>query len=226
MKFTTVIILTLLTLNSNAQKENILIKFCPLALIDDISFPTIQGGLEFNLSKKITWYNEVGIKYRKSFIDNDVDTNFIKSSGFKLKTEIRYYFQNRSKFSFEGSYLAANIFYTKDNHNNQIDYFHNGDTTKMLTDAFGVKKNVLGLNFIFGHQQKLNKRFLIDAYCGFGIRYRNISTINEEYSKTKDVSANQSTDPNIRIMRLNVDAETGNNIVPNLTLGLRLTYRL
>ena len=36
-----------------------------LSLFDEPSFPTIQGGIEFSLSKKISWYNEAGVKYRK-----------------------------------------------------------------------------------------------------------------------------------------------------------------
>jgi hypothetical protein len=226
MRFITVTLFTLFVLTSYAQKENFSVKFCPLALVDDVSFPTIEGGLEFKLSNKITWYNEIGIKYRKSYMDNDVDTNFIKSSGFKLKTEIRYYFQNDRAHPFEGSYLAANIFFTNDNHNNQIEYYPNGDTTRILTDAFGVSKNLLGLNLVFGHQKELNQRLLIDMYCGLGIRFRSVKTVNQEYNKATDINAHQSTDLNIPAIRLDIDTEPGNSIVPNLTLGLRLTYRL
>src|SRR5207344_65339 len=130
-----------------------------------------------------------------------------------LKTEIRYYFQNSRAYSFEGNYLAANIFFTKDNHNNQIDYYQNGDTTRMLTDAFGVKKNVLGLNLVFGHQKKLNKRFLIDIYCGLGIRFRSVNTVNQEYNKATDINAHQSIDLNIPTIRLDIDTEPGNSII-------------
>ena len=225
MKFPLVIILTLLTFSSYAQKENILIKFCPLTLIDDNSFPTIQGGVEFKLSKKITWYNEVGVKYRKSYMDNGIDTSFIKSSGFKIKTEIRYYFQNKNKPSFCGNYFAANIFYTKDNHNNEINYQHYRDTVT-LTNDFGVRKKVIGLNLIFGRQKQINKKLLCDFYFGLGIRYRNISTINERYNEATDQSLDQSTDPSLPTMRLNIDAKPGIKIVPNLTFGLRICYRL
>ena len=227
MKYSVVIILALLSLCSYAQKGNIIAKFCPLALFDDESFPTIQGGLEFKLSKKMTWYNEVGIKYRKSSLDNYVDTNFIKSGGFKVKTEIRYYINNKDKFSFAGNYIGVNIFFTKDKHNNQIDYYHNGDTSKTLTDAFGVTRNVWGVNFVFGHQHTLNKHMLLDYYCGFGFQVRNISTIDEEYNYKTDYSLNQSTDPNFRLWRLSTDANADewNKVVPNFTIGLRLCFK-
>lgn len=109
MKFIIVLLLFFLFLKSAAQKQNIRIKFCPAVLIDDISFSAIQGGLEFKLSDRLTLYNELGIKYRKSYIDN-TDTSFIKLSGYKIKTEIRYYLQRMGKSMFDGFYCGANAF--------------------------------------------------------------------------------------------------------------------
>jgi len=216
------------SLNSFSQKKNFVAKFCPLALFDDESFPTIQGGLEFKLKKQITWYNEIGIKYRKSYLDNIVDTNIIRSSGFKLKSEIRFYFKNKSNILFEGNYIAANIFFTNDFHNNQVKYNHNGDTTLILTDDFGVRRNIFGINFVLGHQQKLGKNSLIEFYCGFGYRLRQIKTFGEEYNYRTDINLNQSIDPNIRLWRLSADsdADEWNKILPNFTLGVRLAFKL
>jgi len=204
------------------EKNNkFLIKFCPLALIDAISFPTIQGGIEFKLSKNITWYNEIGIKYLKSYIDNK-DSSFIKSGGFKLKTEIRYYFERENNLSFDGYYFALNAFFIKDHHNSEIGYRADSATTRI--DAFGVRKNVYGVNLVFGQQSTVAKRFLVDLYCGLGIRYRSIRTNNEEYNKATDEIISP-IDLNIPSMRLETDANGGNSIVPNLTMGIRICYK-
>ena len=67
-----------------SQKQKPEIKFCPLCLVDEFSFPTVQGGIEFYLTEKLSWYNKIGIKYRKGYYET-ADTNFIGSRGFKIK---------------------------------------------------------------------------------------------------------------------------------------------
>ena len=224
MKFILAFLLAFSSFCCYSQNENILLKFCPLALVDDISFPTIQGGIEFRLARNITWYNEVGIKYRKSYIEN-TDTSFLRSSGYKLKTEIRYYFRHRSRSSFEGSYFASNVFFTKDIHNTQVEYFPNGDTTKKSTDVFGVKKNVLGLNIILGHQKFLSRNLILDLYAGIGLRFRNVHTIDQECDPGRDYII-QPIDLNIPAHRNKIDINGGNSVAPNLSLGLRVCYKL
>jgi hypothetical protein len=228
MKYTIIAILILSSLNSLSQKKIFVAKFCPLALIDDVSFPTIQGGLEFQLKNKITWYNEVGIKYRMSTLDKNVDTNIIKSSGYKLKSEIRYYFRNNGGVSYLGDYLAANTFFTKDYHNNQVKYYHNGDTAQILTDDFGVKREIFGINLVFGHQQKLGKNSLLDYYFGLGFRFRHIKTYGEQFNDKVDFNLNQSIDPNFWAWRLSADADADewNKTLPNVTAGLRFAFKL
>ena len=44
------VLLYALAFFSNAQTGKVSIKFAPLALMDDISMPTIQGGMEVKLS--------------------------------------------------------------------------------------------------------------------------------------------------------------------------------
>ncbi|HXB44004.1 MAG TPA: DUF3575 domain-containing protein [Puia sp.] len=222
MKLLAAFLLLLFSQNAYCQKENFSIKLCPLALFDEPSFPTIQGGFEFKLSRKITWYTEAGIKYRKSYYEN-ADTNFIASNGFKLKTEIRYYLQNRNKSALDGLYFAANVFFTRDLHNTEIRY-HTQKDTVTKTDAFGAKKNIFGINLICGYQLYRSKQIGIDVYGGLGIRFRSISTINKEYNKNTDVME-RPIDPNIDAIRQQIDADAGASIAPNLTLGLRICYR-
>lgn len=164
--------LLFLSLNVYSQKKNISLKLCPLCSVDDISFPTVQGGIEFNLSKKLTWYNEFGIKYRKSYYENaDPDTTFIKSKGFKVKTEFRYYVLP-GKRKFTGEYVAVNVFFIKDQHNTEIDYYYQRDTSLMRSGAFGVEKKLFGVNVLYGFQRAITTTIAIDFYFGIGMRFR------------------------------------------------------
>lgn len=208
----------------HSQQQNVLIKLCPVALIDEVSFPTIQAGIEFKISKKLSWYNEFGIKYRKSYYEKS-DTNFVTSNGFKAKTEIRYYLKNNNETNLEGKYFAVNAFLTKDTHNTEIGYFYNGNTSLLKTDAFGVKKTVFGLNFIYGYQELLTKKISVDIYTGLGIRFRNINTVNKEFNQNRD-SFDGPIDINIGAIRQEIDANAGFNVRPNFTFGFRVCYKL
>lgn len=78
MKQSFALLSLVLSLHAHSQKANVLIKFSPPALIDIVSFPTIQGGVEFKLSDRLSWYHELGIKYFEPY---KPDTNFIHSYG-------------------------------------------------------------------------------------------------------------------------------------------------
>ena len=228
MKYTFTCLLTISFFFAFSQKPDILVKFCPVALFDDISFPTIQGGVEFRVSHKWTWYNELGIKYRKSRMD-DADTIFVRSgafTGIKFKTEARYYLQAFRKPPYTGLYVATNLFFTKDNHNTQIDYYH-GNPYPVMTDAFGVKKTTYGSNLLVGFQ-KYNSRprgFGIEFYAGFGIRVRNVQTVGQQYNPHTDYFY-PSVDPVFPDYRGEIDATPGTFVVLNFTTGFRVFYKL
>ncbi|MFT3705050.1 MAG: DUF3575 domain-containing protein [Agriterribacter sp.] len=227
-KFAFVLIISLLCLKIEAQQKKAILKFSPLHLADDFNFPTIQAGIEWNLSSRMSWYNEFGIKYRKSYMDG-ADTSFYKSRGFKIKSEVRYYFQKKRrrkpKGVMEGLYFGANIFGAQDFHNTAISYFKPGNDTTSFIDNFGVKKNIYALHLVFGIQQKIGRRFYMDCFGGLGMRYRNISTINKEFDYDTDQRIN-SIDLNIPDIRYGADSKAGNTLLPAISLGFRLCYRL
>ncbi len=211
-----------------SQDKNHNIQICPFSLIDDFSFPTIQGGIEIKLSRRITWYNEIGVKYRKGYFEQ-TDTSFIKTSGFKAKSEIRYYLPNsigleEIRTVLNGFYIGGNIFYIRDYHNSEIAYSPNNDSSNISLDDFAVKKNVIGLNLILGLQKKLTRHFLFDIYAGFGYRFRIIHDSHLEFDPYKD-SLIKSADVTVQGIRNNIDVRSGLSNTPGLTLGLRLGYR-
>jgi hypothetical protein len=228
MKFSLLISLLLISWNVHSQDNNYNIKISPFSLIDEFSFPTVQFGIETKLSQRFTWYNEIGIKYRRSFFEK-ADTSFIRTSGFKAKSEIRYYLPNsigveEIRTVLNGFYLGANLFYIRDYHNSVISYYPNNDSSVIFIDNFAVKKNVFGLNLIFGLQKKLIRHLLIDLYAGFGFRFRIINDSHLEFDSELDHMI-KHTDDFIQDYRNKIDVKSGVSNIPGLTLGLRLGYR-
>ena len=226
-KIISVLTLSLFFLLGSAQSEKVSIKIHPLSLLDEVSMPTIQGGIEIKLSNHISWYNEVGIKYRKC-INELSDTPFVDSRGYKLKTEIRYYLKGIKMGLFKepvsGFYVGGNIFFNNDYHNTKVSYFEAKDSSMTKQDAFGVHKKVFGINFLIGYQTSIYRNFLIDIYGGLGIRMRMVNTVNKEFNKDID-SLDQPIEFSVLSIRDYVDAAGGNSVVPSLTGGFRLCYK-
>ena len=223
MKATVLGILLFVSFSCPAQQGKLLLKFSPMALVDDVSFPTVQAGVELKLSDKISWYNEAGIKYRNSTFD-DTDSGFVGRGGFKIKSELRYYFNKKRASGFEGGYVAAAVFFTADRHNTGIDWHVINDTTGHA-DVFGVNKKVAGLNLLYGKQISLTKKWLLDVYGGAGLRYRNIRTVNKEYDKTIH-GLNGPIDLNIPFIRSKIDATTNAAFTAGISAGVRICYKL
>lgn len=203
----------------NCLSQNTSLKVSLLSLVDEPSFPTIQGGIEFSLSKKISWYNEAGVKYRKSYYEM-ADTSFVASRGFKLKSEIRYYLKNRHDV-----YIGTNGFYTKDFHNTEAGYFYAGDSSDYRVDNFSVRKTVKGFNVIAGKSYKTWGRCNIEIYAGVGIRFVSVENDNIEIYYTKDV-LRRSPDLTIPDNRVWVDVQGEEKTLPNFSLGVRLSFSL
>ena len=122
-------------------------------------------------------------------------------------------------------YVAVNAFYIKDVHNRGISYYSSNDSSRVLKDNFGVKKTVWGLNFIFGYQEAINKKFLFDIYCGPGIRFRYVDNVSKEfvYGRDKLLTA---IDINVHAITSKTEARGGFSVAPNLSFGIRGCYRL
>ncbi len=173
------------------------------------------------LSNRLSWYNELGIKYRECMSEN-LDTCFVASRGYKLRSELRHYFKKNGA-NMEGSYFAINASFFQNYHNPQITYYPNKDSANGRKDGFGVKKEVFSLNLLYGFQKKLYKGFTIDAYGGLGIRFRDVTTYYKEFDKNYD-TIDLPIDFSILSIRQIVDANGGKTVVPNLVLGVRICY--
>jgi hypothetical protein len=172
-------------------------------------------------------YNEFGIRYRSGYFER-YDTSFIRSYGFKVKSEIRYYLPRKIgvekiRTVFSGPYLGANLFYIRDVHNSEIEYNPDKDTAVTASDDFGVSKNVIGLNLIIGIDKKITKSFSIDVYAGFGYRFRFIKNSFREFDPEKDTRV-KPDGLAVRGFRDDIDVKTGFSATPGLTGGLRLGF--
>jgi hypothetical protein len=224
MKLLLIPLFLVFTLPGFSQSGKALIKFSPAALIDDPSFPAIQAAVEFKLTGQYTMQAEAGIKYRKSEYQAD-DTIFVPARGFRIKTEIRRYFNSKNAALFNDIYLAANIFFVHVSHNTGIGYYYQKDSTMERSDHFGVRKNILGLNVLFGQQKIIRGRFYFDVYGGIGVRFRTINTTGREYDRKKDQFI-ITKDLNVHNFRSRAEADDNAPFMPNLTVGIRICYML
>jgi hypothetical protein len=190
MRLFVIFIYLVSTFSCIAQKSGeprVLFKLAPLALIDDLGFPAIQGGVEVALSNKISWFNEFGFRYRKALAEI-ADTSFITPVGYKIKSEFRYYLKGRNDGNsrLSGYYLAINLFYLKNVRNTTVYYYYQKDTGNRVTDDFGISKKIWGGNLIVGKQMNLGKRFMFEYYGGLGLRIRDNVTVGRDYDRDRD----------------------------------------
>ena len=214
-RYTTVLIL-FVSAGVSAQKGDVSISFCPLAALDAVSFPTIQGGVEWRIGRRFSWYNEFGVEYMASRIAVP-DTAIVRPWGIKAKSELRYYVATTT-------YFALNAFLTADAHNTGLLY-HSSDTMVERTDAIGVHKHVYGWNFLLGQEVRLGGRFSLDMYAGFGIRLRHIQTVGMQFDSTRD-GLITAIDLNFHDTRMRLDSQPGWSAMPNITAGVRVVCRL
>ncbi|MCS3801211.1 hypothetical protein [Niastella sp. OAS944] len=208
--------------------SRLLFKIAPLALIDEIEFPAIQGGLEIALSNKMSWYNEFGFRYRKALYEND-DTGFVARRGYRIKSEVRYYFKDPdSKIGgrLTGYYLAVNLFYIKNVDNKYVGYYYQKDTSAFTQDDFGMTKKVLGGNFIIGNQMYLGKRFLFECYGGLGLRLRDIVTVGREFDHERDRESRGHHWTFTDLTGGRPELKDGKTTTINISIGVRFAYRL
>lgn len=217
---------TLLLFFTNAQNKKAIVKINPLALIDDVSFATIQAGIEIPLAARISWYNEAGIHYRKGYYET-ADTGFVHSGGYKIKTELRYYFSRflhgAPDISMKGYYIGINLSFIRDLHNTELEYYFQNDSSKKMVDNLGAKKSVYCSSIILGKQAAIGQHWVLDYYTGIGIRYRDIKTVNKEYLYERDALI-LPIDVTIAGIRTRNDSKAGKSFTCNFSMGIRLCY--
>lgn len=220
MKLAPVLFCLLLAGMAVAQDKGPVLKLNPLALIDDPGFPTVSAGIESHLGNKWSWYNEAGIKYRRSIVENH-DSSFMGTGGFKLKTEFRYYLRDHQ--APYGLYAGGHFFLNQDKHHTAVMYTRPGETQERY-DVFAVKKRVAGMSFVFGSQKLSAGGLVTDFYAGLGFRYRHYDVSNLEYNYLVDTT-HMGPDYTFGADRIYAEAERRNGFITHFVIGLRLGFQ-
>jgi hypothetical protein len=226
MKKYLIVLLSILSISSNSQDFRVKLLFCPFALADDFSFPTIQGGIELRMTDRLAWYNEIGKKFWEGGYESS-DTSFIKFSGYKVKTELRYFiktWKNDKGTNVRGLLIGINAFYTRHIYNESINYYENEEYENEITDCFYAKKSVWGSNIIMSWQQIFAKHLVIEGFVGLGIRCRKTENFERQYDPSIH-ELNKYTSFTFKSVFDNININTGTNYLPNLTAGFRIGYQ-
>ncbi len=185
------------------QKSKLSLKFAPLSLIDFYSGSSYRGGVEIDLTKHFSIYQECG-GYFKKF---NGQTN---TKGYVLKSELRYYLSSTDPL-----YLSIEYFYKRQNYNY-------GDSIYFPTQynvAYNVDKYVTAFTLKSGSLILLNKYFYIDIFGGLGIRYKNIRTNLSESEKEHRWYYNDSMSQTF----MNGDRK---GFVLNIDVGVKIGFNL
>lgn len=209
---------------STEQKKWIM-KWNTTAAVDVFSFPTIQFAVEKKLNDNFSIQTEIGYQFYEF---SKPETSIVKTSGFRLIAEGRFYvfnyFKNdkTKKRKSDGLYTGIQIFYRKNNYNYNQEYYTNQSDYEnhinLLSDTFGVKKEVYGTNICLGYQIPFNN-FILEPYVYIGVLKRNIENLEREYNPNiGHVSADD-----IHYRGKDLEEESRND--GNFSFGLRLGYK-
>ena len=205
-----------------AQRMQVAASFSPLALVDDLRFPLLQAGFETPINRNWSCFTELGIKYRKSFMD-EVDSVLLPSKGFRVKLELRRYSTVEGKKD-KRSYWAAGVEIQQEQHNTSIQYYKMPDTITRRGDDFGVAQSGWTFHLAYGILQKRSNHFYTDLYAGIGLRYRYTENTGVEYLPGYDRLI-RSVDPSFADARAKADLATGGSWRPRVLAGIRIQWR-
>ncbi len=175
--------------SSQSKPDKWALKFNATAFIDIFSFPTLQFGVERKLNDRMSVQVELGFQPYSNH--SNIDTTFLKDTGYKLMVELRHYFGAEIKMSADesrqsgmmGIYFSGQFFHTQNTYNASQSYFDIASTTFPSggIDFFTVKRSKLGGRVLFGRQGKIFSRFIYDTYIGLGGVVTEITNAHREF---------------------------------------------
>lgn len=215
MKKVLILLLCVTTLAAAAQKNSKppvvykkAISISPFALADMDHNLLLTG--EYRLKPKVALLADVGYIFASEYMSS------IKGTwGFNFRPAVRLYYGKRNK-----GYLQAQAFYKMAN------YTLNDWVGKNCVEGvpayeeqkeFDYRKEVAGFNIIAGVVLPLSPshKWLVDLYGGLGFRYKKHHLVNSEPNSCYNLSNGGL-----------FDFQQDDVAMPNLPLGVRLTYVL
>lgn len=175
----------------------------------------LSMGLEYKKTQQFSYTADLGYVFYSSIMSNLKSTN-----GLVFRTAARFYSWNTPQFFGEVELHQKLVFF------GLRDWLGvgavNGVPAYEELKDFTYTKYVGGLNFKTGYQGRLtkDKRWLLEAYMGFGLKYRNYFLTGQP--------------PGTVYNRVNNGLFWGNNrttgnggmVLPNFSMGVRVLYNL
>lgn len=146
----------------------------------------------------------------------DAGVFFYSTKGMTFRAELKRYLNNAGRTS--GKYLSAELQYKYQRYTTPAVSEHDtidGDVFDL--DPFDVSKNVECLTFKFGNIKVWRSGFILEVFCGLGIRFQQVQNSlsaydNEHMPSTSDYGPNIILD------------QAGNHVYPNLVAGVKVGY--
>jgi len=206
------------------DKSTLLLKVNATSFIDFLTFPSVQLSVEKKITRNFSLSTEFGYQLYDFGYNDSV---FLSPGGFKLNFESRFY---APKFLKQGLpvilkniYIGLRPFYRQNQYNASTSYQTKLDSLDWHKDDFGVKNTTYGLYTVFGYQNSISRKLVVDVYTGLGIMKRMVRNTNIEYNKDSgDILA--GTD----FMRFfeTLDLSESSGIYGNFLIGFRIGYKL
>lgn len=181
------ILATSVTVNGQDNKNNdkiyggipaLSVKWSPLHLIN--TFPTVQVDTEVRVRDRITV--QVGGSPVIYLRGTDHRYRMHDKRGYKLKSEVRYYFQPVHPEDKKMVYVSLSFDYNRLKNDKTVTFEYDcsgsGCQYRQRTEI-EERRIIYSLTNRIGLQRYLSPRFLIDINAGWGVRWGNFSLFNE-----------------------------------------------
>lgn len=218
-----------ITFSQEIKEKKWVVKLNTTALVDVFSFPTVQFAMERKIGSYLGIQTEAGIQVY-NLDRRNADTLSVNTSGFRLMAEGRFYplkylKNDKSKArKSDGLYTGIQVFYRKNSYNERFYYYSDEisyeNHTNKITDDYGIKKEVYGINLCFGYQIPINN-LVLEPYVYIGGLKRNIKNFDRSY----DVNSGHVEADDIHgFIRFNDQKEMSGRD-ENIAFGLRVGYK-
>lgn len=188
------------------------------------------------LGKHISVGLGIGLKgengiIKLSGLDTDqIKTNEITYSGFKIIPEVRYYIKKSQQYSMDGFYFGAFLKYS--NYQSDLNGTYINDALESFIIEFDADIKVTSIGFLIGYKLPLSNKFSIDfLIAGPGVGFYNFSFVNKEdlpdefYEDFNQAMENYSIfdllDGDFRFKSTNTKSDF---TIPSLRYGISLGY--
>ena len=208
------IFLLLINISSNLFGQNttqpttqVFIKTAPLSFIDVFGNTAALVSIETKLQNKISISLDAGVLY------HSLGYGLQNNRGWRTGIELRYYLKNKQNY-----YIGTSYTFKDQQYDFEETITIDGLNPYKKNNAYS--KKVSTINLLYGIQSiQINKRFFINYFGGFGIRFKNTSTMGLTSTEIKNRGFGDST----VLTSMN---ETGTNLRPNIVLGFKLGWQL